>query len=154
MIPKWWFAFIAVIGVLILVEVARTPQNAGLTTASHVPIATRQAMATMFANQDRIAALIVFDAHPQLSVSTNLEDVAATVGITNRDTTAHTFTPQADFYQVAKDKLGDDPASFLVTAGYTQITLAAGQQQTVTIHAKNFNHDPVVSIDFRVTGLP
>ena len=27
MIPKWWFAFIAVIGVLILVGVARTPQS-------------------------------------------------------------------------------------------------------------------------------
>ena len=30
MIPKWWFAFIAVIGVLILVQVARTPQRAVL----------------------------------------------------------------------------------------------------------------------------
>ena len=145
----WWLYLVASIVVLAVVGNAGGP-----TPASQVPIATQQAMATALANRDRIAARIVFSAHPELTMSTNLEDVAVLVGITNTDTSPHTFTPQANFYRVPLNQLGDDPATFEVTAGYTQVTLAAGQQMAVTIHAKNFNHEQIRSVDFTVTGLP
>lgn len=135
-------------GFAVLYVTGLTMQASGNAGQSPRPVAT------VLAAQDRAASTIHFGADPQLSTSANLEDVTATVAITNADTVAHTFDPQANFYRVPLAQVDQgDPANDTVTAGYTTLALAPGETRLVAIHAKNFNHDPIASVGFTVTGM-
>jgi hypothetical protein len=58
----------------------------------------------------------------------------------------------ANLYRVPPTQLGDDPAQYLVSAGFTHVTLVAGEKRNIEIDAKNFTGMPIVAIDFSVTG--
>lgn len=117
--------------------------------------ATQNAVRTALAAEDKATATIRLGPPQKLTVSTNLEDVSVSVAITNGDTVTHTLSPQADFYSVPADQVSksNDPANFEVTAGYITLSLAPGETQNVTIHAKNFNHEPVRSASIRATNM-
>jgi hypothetical protein len=68
----------------------------------------------------------------------------------NTDTVAHTFDVQANFYRVTLNQRGSDPAQFLVTAGTTTVTLAAGEKRLLVINAKNRAQERIASVDFNV----
>lgn len=71
------------------------------------------------------------------------------VTVTNRDAAAHDANIQANFYDVAGSDLGDDPASHLITAGNTNVTLAAHETRAVLINAKNVANETIISVGFR-----
>lgn len=94
--------------------------------------------------------VIKFAPNPKFTIDG--EKVRVVAQVTNTDSVSHDINAQANFYRIPLRQLGGDPADYLVTAGYTDLTLTAGEKRTIQIEATNVTTDPIVSVDFSVIG--